>query len=353
MEYEFRGINSFLVGMSKELLKHGIERKTRNYTCFEMPYPVMIKITDPTSRLVTVEERGWNLSLGYAESLWLALGQNNVEFVGHYVNNLYTFSDDGKFMRAGYGPRLRHFSGVAEDYKIGDNYNKKFVNSESLVEVDQFEFVELSFKRDAYTRQGIITVEDPAKDCFEHNYQIKTTKDFPCTKSLHFQRNRDKLDLIVNMRSNDFIWGAGGVNIFNFTFIQEYFAQIVGLEIGAYYHVVDNLHYYENHRERLERMASCDNHMDEGFVYKKSFASLKEFDTQIKDLSIAEKQWREGSSKELIQLNDDFFNDWAKVLFSKNVISGSPIEFANPLLNELHNRRILKRRSQKSSQEAN
>lgn len=351
MEYEFKGINSFLVGMSKELLKHGVERKTRDYMCFEMPSPVVIKLTDPTCRLVTIEEREWNLSLGYAESLWLALGQNNVDFVGHYVKNLYNFSDDKKFMRAGYGPRLRYFNGIADDYEIDRAQDTNSLKNKNTVQVDQFEFVESSFKRDPYTRQGVITIEDPAKDCFIKPHQLKTTKDFPCTKSLHFQRNGNKLDLIVHMRSNDFVWGAGGVNIFNFTFIQEYFAQFLRLDIGSYYHIVDNLHYYDSQRDRIEQMAKCKKCVDEGYQYQKHFSSLNEFDKQTKKLATAEKQWREGSSNDLIDFGDDFFNDWAKILYTKNVKSTSLIGFANPTLNELHKKRLQKKRAKELSKQ--
>lgn len=37
------------------------------------------------------------------------------------------------------------------------------------------------------------------------------------------------------MRSNDIIWGASAVNIFNYTFMQEYMATILGLGVGNYF----------------------------------------------------------------------------------------------------------------------
>ncbi len=56
---EFKGINSFLVGMAKVLLVEGVERKTRGEKCWELPYPAMIKISNPLARWVTIPERKW------------------------------------------------------------------------------------------------------------------------------------------------------------------------------------------------------------------------------------------------------------------------------------------------------
>jgi thymidylate synthase len=56
-----------------------VERQTRGRKCFELPYPVIIKINNPLSRIVTIPERGWNYVLPYIESLWLASGRNDVK----------------------------------------------------------------------------------------------------------------------------------------------------------------------------------------------------------------------------------------------------------------------------------
>lgn len=39
----------------------------------------------------------------------------------------------------------------------------------------------------------------------------------------------------MKMRSNDIIGGASAVNIFNYTFMQEYMATILGLGVGNYF----------------------------------------------------------------------------------------------------------------------
>ncbi|OJW77316.1 MAG: thymidylate synthase [Bacteroidetes bacterium 46-16] len=344
MQYqEYGGINSFLIGVSKLLLKEGLERQTRGQRCFEFPNPIVIKIVNPTARLITIPERKWNFTLPYVESLWLASGRNDMALVGHYVQKMYDFSDDKKFMRAGYGPRLRLFNGIAEDYQSGFFQEHASPTKQRITEIDQFEFVEESFKKDPFTRQGIISIGDPAKDCFEKQHVLKKTKDFPCTRNLQFLRNGDKLDLIVHMRSNDFVWGAGGVNIFNFTFIQEYFARILGLEIGNYYHIANNLHYYGDFKEMLEKIASTDEVKEDKFIYTKTFNNLAEFDEKVKALEKYEKELREERVTELVDFSDDFFDDWAKVLYQFNVPTTQPIDFVNPTLDILAKKKITKK----------
>ena len=330
---EYKGINSFLVGASNLLLDNGVKRITRGHTCWELPAPFMFKITNPTARWVTIPVRKWNTVLPYAESLWLASGRNDLDLIGHYLKNMKNFSDDGFFLRGGYGPRLRNFNCSSEDYKISTPVNQNLPNKETI---DQFVFIEKCFKRDINTRQAVINIGDPQKDCFNSEMQIKETKDSPCTRILHFMKHpvENKLNLTVYMRSNDILWGASAVNIFNFTFMLEYFAKILNLEAGDYYHLANSFHYYDDYRSKVESIAKATDFKDIGFSYSKSFNSLIEFDKLIVQLSHKEKQLRIGNSNVDLELNDDFFNDWLKVIYNFN--TKQKVQFVNPILNELY-----------------
>lgn len=331
---EYEGINSFLVGASALLLKEGVKRMTRGYNCWELPAPFMFKILNPTARLVTIPERKWNPILPYAESLWLAIGRNDLELVGHYLKNMKNFSDDGFFIRGGYGPRLRNYNGINNDYKIR-NSNNIDISKLKKSEVDQFKYIDLNFQKDINTRQAIINIGDPPKDCFDENGCLKETKDFPCTRLLHFQKQPidNKLNLTVYMRSNDFMWGASAVNIFNFTFIQEYFAQILNLEIGEYYHIANNFHYYDEHKEQIQDISKAIGANDVGFKYLKSFTNLSEFDKKVNKLQNEEEKLRTNRGNGLIDFGDDFFNDWFKTFYCYN--TKNKTEFVNPVLNNL------------------
>ena len=135
------------------------------------------------------------------------------------------------------------------------------------------------------------------------------------------------------MRSNDFMWGASAVNIFNFTFIQEYFAQILNLEIGDYYHIANNFHYYEDHKEQIQDISKVVGFVDIGFKYSKSFSTLTEFDEKVNKLQIEEEKLRNNQEIGQIDFKDDFFNDWFKTFYCYN--TGNKIDFVNPILNNL------------------
>lgn len=331
---EFKGINSFLIGMSRLLLSDGVLRITKGERCIELPEPVMFKITDPTARFITIKERKWNPVLPFAESLWLASGRNDLSFIQYYCKRLSNFSDDGYYLRGGYGPRLRNYDNIAYDYKFSQLISQIYSTAQRI---DQFRYITSCFEKDKFTRQAVINIGDPTKDCFDENNNLKISKDIPCTRHIQFMTSakENKLNLTVYMRSNDFIWGASGVNIFNYMFMQEYFAAILKMDVGEYYCFVNNFHYYEErHKKLIEKLAEIDSIEDNGFCYNKSFNSLHSFDTKIYDLSKWENDLRMGLITEEPHFEDDFFDDWAKV-FYKHRNKSSRINFINPILNEI------------------
>ena len=331
---EYAGINSFLKGASTLLLKHGVKRNTRGLACLELPEPFAFKITNPRARFVTIPERKWNPILPFAESLWLATGRNDINFIGYYLENMKNFSDDGFFLRGGYGPRLRKYNGILDDYKI-DGQSLYDISALRKTELDQFDYVRKAFKKDENTRQAIISIGDPPKDCFGEEGVLKVTKDYPCTRLLHFQKqaNNDKLNLTVYMRSNDILWGASAVNIFNYTLMQEYFSHILGLEVGDYYHIANNFHLYEDFTEQLTSIAASGEIEEEYFSYDKTFNSLDEFDALLFKLNSEEKKLREKRNHVIVDFENDFFNDWYKTFYCFNL--KKKVDFKNPVLNKL------------------
>ncbi len=315
MEYQFRGINSALQTLCREILDKGVWRETRGFKCLEFPEPVLIKITDPTSRWCTIKERKWVMSLPYAEGLWIASGRNDMELPGSYVKNLYTYSDDQKYMRAAYGTRIRRYNGISEDYEIG----KDFIGYDGGIEqVDQFDFVEKSFKRDTNTRQAGITIHDVMKDSFNEDGSVKTSKDFPCTRTLQLQMSTEgKLNFTTTMRSNDLIFGFGHINLFNFSFMQEYWSSILTIPVGQYYHFANNFHIYEDKLEMVKSIAEAQDYEDESYEYEKTFNSLTEFDSMLKKLEDLEEELRKNSYDSGFRFEDPFFSDWHNIFIWK------------------------------------
>lgn len=311
----YEGINSFLIGASKLLRKEGVRRETRGSVCYELSEPAMFKITNPQAREVTIPVRKWNRTLPYAESLWIASGRNDMAYITHYLSRMMNFSDDEHYMRGGYGPRYRDYNGEKEDYRI------ETINVRQEGSVDQLKYVVECFKADAETRRAVMSFGDPMKDDFDDEGILKITKDIPCTRELHFmkQAGTDKLDLIVRMRSNDLIWGASAVNIFNYTFMQEYVAAILRMNVGNYYHIADNLHYYDRHEELVKTLSEMDGADEKAMIYDKKFHSLGEFDDRVTRLSEEEMLMRNNMGDyKLTAFDDPFFQHWYEVIYEYN-----------------------------------
>lgn len=312
----YTGINSFLVGASKLLVEEGRRREVRGSVCYELPEPFLFKIKDPTAREVTIQERKWNKTLPYAESLWIASGRNDMKYITHYLKTMSDFSDDGVYMRGGYGPRYRDFDGTTQDYHV------EAINVRQKGSVDQLRYVVECFKKDSETRRAVISFGDPMKDDFDEMGNLKESKDIPCTRELHFMKQADtnKLDLVVKMRSNDLIWGASAVNVFNYTFMQEYVAAILDMELGSYYHLADNIHYYERHNDMVHKLAEINDIEEEPKEYQKSFRLLEDFDRLITKLGTEEQIMRiDPNHYQRIDFEDSFFQNWYLKLFKYNI----------------------------------
>lgn len=343
---ESNSIDGALIRASKYLLSDGIQRIVGGRTCIELPEPVCLKITNPSARLITIPDRKWNIFLAFAESLWIATGRNDISMISYYLNRLKDFSDDGSTMRGAYGPRFRCYNGSSDDYKISSLHQSGIISDNNSKEaIDQLRFVVGCFEEDINTRKAIIQLGDPAKDCFEATGRKKATKDFPCTRSLHFIKDskQNSLNLIVHMRSNDLLWGASGVNIFNFTFIQEYVAKILGLCLGSYYHIADNLHYYSDHSEQIKLFSTIDPPTPSIYEYPAGNYDFKRFNSELIKLSEWEEDFRLQRTSEAMLFDDPFFSDWANVLYSFRF---NPVrEFYHPDLLRLimSNPRVAKR----------
>lgn len=286
MDFEFNNLDEALIGMSNELLSNGVERKTRGFSCVELPEPIKITINNPTLRIIKNPERAWSKTLPCAESIWLLNGVNFMKLPGKVTKNLYNFSDDGKYMRAGYGPRIRAFSGVNKDYEISSPSQRNFIGVDSLGgigTVDQLRYVVETLIKDRNSRQASITIHDPVKDCFNEFGVLKETKDQPCTRLIQFEVKNNKLDCTVYMRSNDLLWGFSAVNVFNFTLMQEIVAGLIGINIGKYHHIVNNFHFYNNVRDKIVKIAESNFvNKSKPFFYNLDGDSFDQLDLKLK-----------------------------------------------------------------------
>lgn len=176
----------------------------------------------PTERTPVVAGRRNNIFASIAETMWVLAGRDDIAFLAPYIPRAVDFSDDGVVWRAAYGPRLRSWDGV-----------------------DQIDSVVRLLNDDPHTRRAIISLFDPVAD-------YAPSKDVPCTNWLQFTTRDGALHLTVVMRSNDLFWGFSGINVFEWSVLQEMVARWTGHAVGTLTFFVGSLHIYERHFERAQ-----------------------------------------------------------------------------------------------------
>jgi thymidylate synthase len=92
--------------------------------------------------------------------------------------------------------------------------------------------------RDNDTRRAFISIYDGKE---HENY----SHDTPCTLSIGFNIVNNKLNMMVQMRSND-LWYGFCNDQYCFSKLQQHVAKTVNKEIGWYHHFVNNLHIYND-----------------------------------------------------------------------------------------------------------
>ena len=216
----------------------------RGKAVIEIPGLTSLTITQPLHRLALNPARQLNPWVSLAEFPWLMAGRCDIGWLLPYLPRAADYSDDGRYWRAGYGPRLRSWG--SQHFAAGQK------------PLDQVAKVVEILIADPMTRQAVIALWDPVADLGAQS------RDLPCTNWLHFQAREVEgaggkstvLDLTVMMRSNDVLWGFSGVNVVNFTLLLELVARFTGMAVGCYRHVTTNMHVYEEHAQRLGAIQS-------------------------------------------------------------------------------------------------
>lgn len=128
--------------------------------------------------------------------------------------------------------------------KIADENGNIHSNYGNMLFGDQLQWSLNTLLKDSNSRQGISFVSRP-------EVQYEGNKDFVCTIYLNFWIRNNKLNLKVQMRSNDIFYGLSYDAPF-FSFVQQTMLMWLKekypeLSLGTYFHSADNIHYYERH----------------------------------------------------------------------------------------------------------
>lgn len=213
-------------------LRNGLKSSPRGMPITET-LAAQVVLDDPTRCLVTLPERLLNYRFAVAEWLWIASGDNRVESIAPYCNEIKKYSDDGETFFGAYGPRWR----------------------------PQVERVIGLLKSDPDSRQAVVStwinntwlrwVESNAEEGRERWLPI--TKDVPCTLTTQYLIRDEQLVTLVNMRSWD-AWLGFPYDMFNFSMLGSMVAAELGIAQGPVCVTAGSLHLYDRDREKVNNL---------------------------------------------------------------------------------------------------
>lgn len=187
----------------------------------------------PEERVLFSAVRDANPFFHLYEALWMLAGRNVVADLTRYNARMADFSDDGKTLNAAYGYRWRRHFGY-----------------------DQLSAVIHELRAKPDSRRCVITMWDGGDraergDAYVGDllFGIAGGKDIPCNLQVILSAAGGVLDMTVTNRSNDAVWGAYGANVVQFSTLQEFLAGAIGIPLGRYWQVSNNLHVYRDRED--------------------------------------------------------------------------------------------------------
>jgi thymidylate synthase len=240
--------------------------------------PVIITYQKPRQRVLLNPARDGNCFFTLYEALWMLAGRNDVAPLAYYSSKIADMaSDDGVKFNAAYGYRWSHARAgcgvtwaddgdaieanqlsILVDHLKAKPESRRAVLSmwnveDDLLKIDVTKDVCCNLSVCFSIRKGVNTdtTDFPSKPCnvcgSKDRPQFKGTcnDDHCCEYDLGYQGPR-YLDMTVFNRSNDLILGMLGANVVHFSMLQEYVANCLGVQVGLYHQISNNLHCYIN-----------------------------------------------------------------------------------------------------------
>lgn len=224
MEIIKNSVDDILLALLPKVLKDGCYVESSKGKNKEI-LGVHIILQNPLNRISKSLARNLFISpLG--EFFWYLSGSNKLEDIKFFISKYERYSNDGVILNGAYGKRMFE----------GEDHN-------------QINKVIRLLERKTHTRQAVIQLFKSS------DLDDESNRDVPCTCTIQLIQRNGKLDMFVNMRSNDLFVGFPH-DVFCFTMLQEMIANKLELDLGKYHHFVSSLHIYENDFHKVEKYCS-------------------------------------------------------------------------------------------------
>ena len=183
------------------------------------------------------------------ELLWIwQKKSNNVHDLGSHIWD--SWADETGSIGKAYGYQL----GVKSNYPEG--------------QFDQVDRVLYDLKHHPLSRRIITNI-------YVHS-DLSEMHLYPCAYSVTFNVSGNKLNAILNQRSNDMAV-ANNWNVVQYAVLVHMLAQVSRLQAGELVHVIADAHVYDRHEQSVRRLIAGTPHPAPKFVINKDVADFYEF----------------------------------------------------------------------------
>lgn len=197
--------------------------------------------------IITLRKQGFKNAVDEILWIWQKKSNKIADLHSHIWDSWA--GEDGTIGKA-YGYQL----GVKNIYKEG--------------EFDQVDRVLYDLKHNPASRRIITNIYNFA-DLHEMNL-------YPCAYSMTFNVTGDRLNGILNQRSNDMAV-ANGWNVMQYAVLLHMFAQVSGLKVGELVHVIADAHIYDRHIESVKDMLKNPEYPAPKFVMNPDIKNFYDF----------------------------------------------------------------------------
>ncbi len=201
------------------------------------------------------------------ELLWIwQKKSNNINDLGSHVWD--SWADENGSIGKAYGYQL----GVKHHYREGD--------------MDQVDRVLYDLKHNPQSRRIITNI-------YVHQ-DLNEMSLYPCAYSMTFNTSGNKLNAILNQRSQDML-AANAWNVAQYAALVHMMAQVSGLEAGEFVHVIADAHIYDRHVPIIEELISREPYDAPEFVMNNNITDFYEFTKN--DFSLENYKYHDFSEK--------------------------------------------------------
>lgn len=248
--------------LHQHLLATGEQIGSRNGSTREiLNFKTVIK--EPMKRCIGGYNRNINVFFLLAEALWIWAGKRDVEFLDTFNSQLKNYSDDGVNYHAPYGWRMRN-------YGVDSGIVAREENKHALQGIDQIQIALRMLADNPEERRVNILIWDVEKDL-----AVKSL-DIDCNNLIGFNIRNGLLYTTISNRSNDLNLGLT-TNVFQFSFVSEIMAKILGIGLGDQVHNSRSLHLYLNHNLTGELNETLMQSPNQALLYEKAQACSMDF----------------------------------------------------------------------------